>query len=437
MDQANLERVLNLSRRMAETRSLDALLNYAMEEAMSLVGAERGFIVLVGKDDTLDFRVRRGQDGDDVQGAQDQISTSILKRVIETNEPLVLRDAGEDPNWRRSKSVTVLKLRSVMCVPLISRGETIGAIYVENRSVKGRFSEEHLAPLTFFGNQAAVSIENAALNDALEARVSERTHELEEAKAQLEHSWTEAIEANRLRTVLLGNIAHDLRSPLSIIIQSLHMLREGEFGKLTAEQADWIGKSFDTAMYILKLTDDVFDLTKIEMGGLALHRQNVDLDTFLRKTYNIGLGLPWPSGVEFRLELAPNLPSITADPIRLSQVLMNLLSNALKFTDEGRVTLQAQYLPDENQVLVAVADTGEGIPADKIGQLFQRFQQVDPKRERRQAGTGLGLAISRDLVEMHGGRLWVESTPGAGSTFQFVLPVNSSNGHQATKGNQP
>src|SRR5690349_16239248 len=113
MDQVILERVLNLSRRMAETRSLDALLNYAMEEAMSLVGAERGFIVLVGKDDSLDFQVRRGQDGDEVQGAQDQISTSILKRVIETNQPLVLRDATEDPTWRSSKSVTVLKLRSV------------------------------------------------------------------------------------------------------------------------------------------------------------------------------------------------------------------------------------------------------------------------------------------------------------------------------------
>ncbi len=427
MDQGILERVLNLSRRMAETRSLSALLEYAMEEAMSLVGAERGYIVLVGKDGTLDFRVRRGQDGDEVEGARDQISTSILHRVIETTQPLVLRDATDDPNWKRAKSVSALKLRSVMCVPLISRGETIGAIYVENRSVKGRFREEDLAPLTFFANQAAVSIENAALNDVLEARVAIRTRELEQATAQLERSWTEAIEANRLRTVLLGNIAHDLRSPLSIIIQSLHMLKEGEFGELNPDQADWIGKSLDTATYILKLTDDVFDLTKIEMGGLALHKQTVDLEPFLRKTYNIGLGLPWPLEVAFRLDLGPNLPSITADSVRLSQILMNLLSNALKFTNEGHVTLHVEALPDRNEVLISVADTGEGIPADKIGQLFQRFQQVHPDRERRRAGTGLGLAISRDLIEMHGGRIWVESTPGVGSTFKFVLPVAGPN----------
>jgi signal transduction histidine kinase len=423
MDEAILERVLNLSRRMAETRSLNALLNIAMEEAMSLVGAERGYIVLVERDGALNFRVKRGQDGSEVESAEDQISTSILKQVIDTGQPLVLRDATDDPNWRRSKSVAALQLRSVMCVPLITHGATIGAIYVENRSVKGRFREEDLTPLTFFANQAAVSIENAALNDALEERVAARTYELEQARAQLERSWTEAIEANRLRTVLLGNIAHDLRSPLSIIIQSLHMIKEGEFGDLNPDQADWIGKSFDTAMYILKLTEDVFDLTKIEMGSLALHRQTIDLETFIRKTYNIGLGLPWPEGVDFRLDLASDLPSVTMDPVRISQVLMNLLSNALKFTEKGSVTLRAEHRPDANEVLISVADTGEGIPADKIGQLFQRFQQVDPNRKRRQSGTGLGLAISRDLVEMHNGRIWVESGTGLGSTFKFTLPV--------------
>src|SRR5437867_4456791 len=128
MDQATLERVLNLSRRMAETRSLNALLNYAMEEAMSLVGAERGYIVLRQKDGSLDFRVSRGQDGDEVIGPRDQISMSILDRAIQTSKPLVLRDATDDPDWGRAKSVSMLKLRSVMCVPLISRGETIGAI---------------------------------------------------------------------------------------------------------------------------------------------------------------------------------------------------------------------------------------------------------------------------------------------------------------------
>ncbi len=425
MDEAIIERVLNLSRRMAETRSLNALLNYAMDEAMRLVGAERGFIVLVNKESNLDFRVGRGQNGDELQGAQDQISTSILSQVIQTSQPLVVRDAADDPNWNRAKSVTALKLRSVMCVPLISRGETIGAIYVENRSVKGRFSQKDLAPLTFFANQAAVSIENAALNDALEARVAERTRELEQAKTQLERSWTESVEANRLRTVLLGNIAHDLRSPLTIIIQSLRMMLDGEFGELTADQADWIGKSLDTALYLLNLTNDVFDLTKIEMGGLALYRQEVELDQFLRKAYNLGLGLPWPAGVDYRLDLVAALPQVALDPVRINQVLINLLSNALRFTAKGSVTLHAEYLPESDEVLISLADTGEGIPPDKLEQLFQRFQQVHGSQEHLRFGTGLGLAICRELVEMHGGKIWVDSKVGEGSTFKFTLPVKA------------
>jgi signal transduction histidine kinase len=424
MNEALLERVLDLSRRMAETRALNPLLEYAMNEAMSLVGAERGYIVLVNKEGTLDFRVTRGQEAD--ENAQDQISRSILSKVIHSAEPLIVRDASDDPTWNQSKSVAVLRLRSVMCVPLISRGETIGAIYVENRSVKGRFDEQDLAPLIFFANQAAVSIENAALNDDLEARVAARTRELEQAKAQLEHSWTESVEANRLRTVLLGNVAHDLRSPLTIVIESLSLMQSGAFGDMTPEQVEWIGKSLDAAMYVLNLTNDIFDLAKIEMGGLVLYPQATPLNEFLKKIFNIAQGLPWPDSVEVRLDIEPDLPAVMLDPIRISQVLINLFSNALKFTSQGRVTLHAQALPGQGQVLIGVADTGDGIPADQINRLFQRFQQVDGNRERRRVGTGLGLAICRDLVEMHQGRIWVESQPGVGSDFKFVLPVGET-----------
>jgi signal transduction histidine kinase len=428
MNEALLERFLDLSRRMAETRTLNPLLEYAMNEAMSLVGAERGYIVLVNNEGALDFCVTRGQEAD--ENAQDQISRSILSKVIQSAEPLIVRDASDDPTWNQSKSVAVLRLRSVMCVPLISRGETIGAIYVENRSVKGRFDEQDLAPLIFFANQAAVSIENAALNDDLEARVAARTRELEQAKAQLEHSWTESIEANRLRTVLLGNVAHDLRSPLTIVIESLSLMQSGAFGDMTEEQAEWIGKSLDAAMYVLNLTNDIFDLTKIEMGGLVLYPQVTPLNEFLKKIFNIAQGLPWPDSVAVRLDIEPDLPAVTLDPIRISQVLVNLFSNALKFTSQGSVTLHAQALPGQGQVLIGVADTGDGIPADQIDRLFQRFQQVDGNRERRRVGTGLGLAICRDLVEMHQGRIWVESQRGVGSDFKFVLPVNGTDDAQ-------
>lgn len=188
-----LEHILCVSLHVAETRSLTSLLNYVMDEAIELVGADRGYVVLTRPDSTPDIRVKRGMGGVELDAAEDQVSTSILSQVVETGQPLVLRDAMKDPRFGESESVVILGLRSIMCVPLVSRGETIGAIYVENRSIRNRFNEDDLPPLILFANQAAVEIENARLfealqraHDGLEIRVEERTAELAEAKAAAE-----------------------------------------------------------------------------------------------------------------------------------------------------------------------------------------------------------------------------------------------------------
>jgi signal transduction histidine kinase len=295
---------------------------------------------------------------------------------------------------------------------------------VENRTVRGRFQEDDLAPLILFANQAAVAIENASINDDLEARVAARTRELEQALAQIEKSWAEAIETNRLRTVLLGNIMHDLRAPLGIVVTALELLQDGSLGSMNTDQAEWITKSLAAVTHSTDLINKVFDLSKLEVGELTLCRETVVLHDFLQHVYMIGQGLQWPQTVTFQLDLTPDLPAVSLDPVRIQQVLLNLLTNAVKFTERGGVTLHARYTPEPGEVVIGVADTGDGIPPDQIGKLFQRFQQVDEKPARRRKGTGLGLAICRELVEMHGGRIWVESTPGVGSNFVFALPVN-------------
>lgn len=425
MDRDLLEHILEVSRRMAETRALTPLLNYVMDEAITLAGAERGYVVLVEPDGTLDFHVKRGKDGRELDDADDQISKSVLNQVVETGQPLVLRDAMSDPRFRGATSVAMLKLRSIMCVPLIARGDAIGAIYVENRSVQGRFNNDDLPPLTLFANQAAVAIENATLNEELEARVAHRTKELKQAMIQVEQGWAEAVEANRLRTVWLNKVIHDLRAPLVIASGSLSMLQDGGFGRLNPKQLEWVTKSLETVMHVKNLTNDLFDLSRLEVGAITLHRETLDLEEFLQNIYDIGLGLPWPQDVEFTLDITPPLPRLSIDTLRIRQVLLNLLSNAHKFTSKGSVTLLARALPGEDAVLLGVCDTGEGIDPNKQEQLFERFQQVDHNVERRRQGAGLGLAICRELVEMHDGRIWVESTPDVGSNFLFTLPLTS------------
>ena len=425
MDQNLLEYILTVSRRMAETRTLMPLLKYVLDKAVELVGAERGYIVLVQPDGALDFRVQYGQTEKDTPNAQqDQISKSILNQVMTSGQPLVLKDAMSDPQFGQANSVVVLQLRSIMCVPLVTRGEILGAIYVENRAIRGRFQDNDLPPLVVFANQAAVAIENAALIEQLEGRVAERTQELEDARQQLEQSWSEAVEANRLRMEWLSTISHDLRAPLGITAASLSLIQEEELGPLTPEQREWIDKSLQSIKHITDLTDDIFDLSKIESGALTLSKQDINLSSFLNSVYEVGTGINWSPDVELNLDIPPNsLPQTSFDPVRIRQVLLNLISNACKFTHKGKVILYARYLADRHQVLIGVSDTGEGISADKIGLLFQRFQQVDPNLERRQKGSGLGLAISREIIEMHDGHIWIDSTPNIGTNVQFTLPL--------------
>jgi signal transduction histidine kinase len=431
VDQNLLEHMLVISRHMAEMRNLEPLLNYVIDEAIKLVGAEKGYIVLTRDDGTFKFMAKRGQDGVDLKNGEDQISTSVLNKVIQTSAPLILRDAINDPAFSEARSVVALGLRSIMCVPLIASGKTIGGIYVENRTVRNRFKENDLPPLTLFANQAAaVAIQNAVINDKLEAVVAERTkelqqrsRELEEAHDQLEKSWTEAVEANRLRTVWLSNLAHDLRAPLNIVTMTLSALEKGSLGELNAEQREWVTKSLTAVQHTKSLIDNLFDIFKIEAGAITLHRTPINLESFLRDIYDVAQGLPWPENVTLQLDLATPLPTLTIDPVRMRQVLINLLTNAQKFTVQGTVKIHARHEAAKQEVVIGIADTGEGIPAHKVGRLFQRFQQVDDDSDRRRLGTGLGLAICREFVEMHGGRIWVESQFGHGANFVFALPV--------------
>ena len=204
MNEALLTQILELSRQLAETHDIDQLLSLAMEQTLDIVGAELCYLVLRHDNGELEFRAK--STATETPEEHDDLSRSIFDQVVESGEPIVIMDALNDERYHNKSSVIMLQIRSVMCVPLNSRGKTLGAIYVENRKVRGAFRKEDLQPLVFFANQAAVSIENAMIIASLEERVAART-------AELESSWQEAVEANKMRTTLIGQIAHDMRNP--------------------------------------------------------------------------------------------------------------------------------------------------------------------------------------------------------------------------------
>jgi signal transduction histidine kinase len=421
MEIDRLEKILAISQEMARNRALNPLLDYAMDMAIDLFHAEYGYLVLTDQAGNIDISVKRDFRQRDVPHPEEQLSFSILREVIAERRPVLTMDAVVDPRYTSRQSVQMLQLRSVMCVPLITRDAAIGAFYIENRTVTSVFGDDDLKLLTLFANQSAVAIENARLNDHLEEVVASRTVQLEQAVADLERSWVDVVEHNRLRSELMLNVAHDLRSPLSIVIMTMSMMEAGELGETTLDQRTLLRSALDAASHVNNLINDLFEMGNLEQNHIELKPEPVALDDYLKEIYETGAMLGWSPAIDFRLELAPDLPVVVLDTTRIRQVVFNLITNAMKFTQFGAVTLYADTAAAHDRVMIGVRDTGIGIPADELDLVFDRFRRST--RSGTVKGTGLGLAICKSLVELHHGSIWVESPPQGGSDFKFALPL--------------
>ncbi len=422
-----LQRILEVSRRMAATRELEPLLHYVMQQALEFTRAEHGYLVLVDEQGRLDFRIVHGAP---YEGTHDTpVSHSIIYEALSRQQTVITNDAGGESAWQDLRSVRDLQLRSVLCIPLMAQTEPLGVIYLENRQIVAAFGPKDVSLMEMLASQSATSIKNAQLNEHqqtiladLEAIVQQRTQEIDLLRHEAELGWQAALETNRLRTALLSNITHDLRSPLTIVINALSMMKSEEFGPVSETQAEWLGRSLSASQQILRLVNDIFDLSKLEQGALELFIESVAVEPQIQQTIAIAEGMNRNPQVLLEAQIEANLPSIAADVDRLQQILINLFSNAFKFTEKGHVTLRVYRTMGGHFVQFELEDTGEGIPADELSDIFERFHQVNGSKQRR-LGTGLGLAICRELVTRQGGEIWAHSQLDVGTIFYFTLPV--------------
>lgn len=257
------------------------------------------------------------------------------------------------------------------------------------------------------------------LISTLEQRVSERTYDLEIARRHAE-------QASKAKSLFLSNMSHELRTPLNVIIgYSSSMLKMPQMFNGTPVSADhqpFIQLIEENGQYLVGLINDILDLSKIEAGKLDLHCSSVDLIAVMRAVVAIAIGLLKDKPVQIRQEFDDTLLRVWADPLRVRQICLNLISNAIKFTSTGSITLKAQTEGDF--VCISVIDTGIGIPQKALATIFDRFEQAEHDADKQYGGTGLGLDISKQLAVMHGGELTVQSVVGQGSTFSFTLPVS-------------
>jgi len=254
-----------------------------------------------------------------------------------------------------------------------------------------------------FAAQSVVAIENARL-----------FHEIEAKGRQLEI-------ASRHKSQFVANMSHELRTPLAAILGYAELLKEGLYGALPEKSTPIVGRIQSSGTHLLGLINNVLDLSKIEAGQFSLNPSEFALDAMVENVRMATESLAAAKKIAFKTEVARDLPRGFGDEQRLTQVLLNLVGNAIKFTDIGEVRISARVKGD--RFTVAVSDTGPGIPAEERDKIFEEFHQVDSSETRRKGGTGLGLAIAKQIVEMHGGHIWVESTLGKGSIFFVELPV--------------
>lgn len=325
---------------------------------------------------------------------------SLTARCGRERRGIIINDVSQNADFRLNPAFPAI--RAEMAVPMILGQQLIGVISVQAREVE-RFTPSILLVLTALANEIAVSVQNARLY-AEQLQVAAELRNLDHLKSQF-----------------LANMSHELRTPLNAILNFTYFVSSEIFGPVNERQIDALTKVSESARHLLGLINDVLDFSKIEAGMMQLFLEQFSLHELLEGVITTAQGLPRSANVDLRAEIGADLPMITADKRRLRQILLNLLSNALKFTEQGAITLVAQATPD--QVLFVVHDTGKGIPSSEQEAIFEAFKQTHDGMMR--GGTGLGLPISRRLAEAHGGDLQVESIVGQGSSFYVTIPLSS------------
>ncbi len=446
--------LMKASQMLSGEIQLERLLQRLMRIVIENAGAERGCLMLPDGE-TWQIRAEGHVEEHRVAAAlitsaiiEECVSEGIVNYVIRTREPVVLQDAQREGMFAREPHIMKGQVKSVLCLPLLNQGKLVGIVYLENSISIGVFSAERIDVLNLLASQAAISIENARLyeelaesNRTLEAKVVERTQELSIAKEAAEV-------ANKAKSTFLANMTHELRSPLNAILGFAQVMTRSR--RIAPEDMENLSIITRSGEHLLSLINQVLDISKIEAGRMTLNPREFNLGRLLDDVEDMFRLKAEEKYLSLVFERDPDVPlAIRTDELKLRQVIINLLNNALKFTKEGGVAVRIAFphhrgtedtekrtetpcppcLRGEAVIQFNIEDTGPGIAPEELGKLFEAFEQTASGRQS-QEGTGLGLPISRKFVQLMGGEMEVESVVGEGTTFRFTITAERLNEEQ-------
>ncbi len=396
---------------VSSTLDLPTVLSTIVGHAVQLSGASGG-VVYEYEEVKQEFHLRASQRMEDEvvealratpvrpgQGATGQAAT--------TGTPVQVANIHEQQESTATSVRPILSrlgYRSVLAVPLLKEERLLGALTVW-RKVAGEFSSEVINLLQTFATQSALAIQNARLY-----------REIEDKNRQIEA-------ANQHKSEFLANVSHELRTPLNAIIGFSEVLAERYFGELNEKQAEYTDDILSSGRHLLSLINDILDLSKIEAGRMELETETFHLPQAIENALILVRERTTRHGIKLERVIDERLGDFVGDERKLKQILLNLLSNAVKFTPEGgQIKVEARL--GDASAIISVTDTGVGIAREDHEKIFEEFRQVGKDYTKKREGTGLGLSLTRKFVELHGGKIWVESEIGKGSKFTFTLPVH-------------
>jgi signal transduction histidine kinase/methyl-accepting chemotaxis protein len=395
----------DVTRAVNSTLDLDTVLATIVTKATQLSSTEAGAIY-VFDDASQQFRLHAtyGMDEAVIAEIKDryvQLGDTVIGAAAARRMPVQIADLQSDP------SVTldvILRagFRALLAVPLLGADRIVGALVVRRRR-PGEFPKAAVELLQTFAAQSVLAIQNARL-----------FREIEDKSRQL-------ADASKHKSQFLANMSHELRTPLNAVLGYTELILDDVYGETPAKMREVLERIQRNGKHLLGLINDVLDLSKIEAGQLTLALADYSMSDVVASVQSAVESLAREKRIALKVELQRNLPRARGDERKLTQVLLNLVGNAIKFTDEGEVAIAAAA--ENGSITVSVRDSGPGISEADQAKIFQEFQQADAAITRKKGGTGLGLTISKRIVELHGGKIWVDSRIGRGSTFSFTLPV--------------
>ena len=404
-----LRALIGVSQAINSTLELQALLNTVLSHACRLADAGGGAIYTFDElTDEFTLAATHGMSEElirTIRGAHrhlhdnSPVAQSALKRSV-----IEISDLETGPDFQLRDELLKADVRALLAVPLLREEQIVGALMVRRRNA-GAFGQSVIELMQSFASQSALAIQNARL-----------FQEIEDKSRQLEL-------ASQHKSQFLANMSHELRTPLNAILGYSELMQDGLYGELPTKTIEVLDRIQKNGKHLLGLINDVLDLAKIEAGQLVLGIEGYSMQDVVQTVVSATESLAAAKQLPLKIELTKDMPRGQGDERRIAQVLLNLVGNAIKFTDSGEVRIAAKAT--NGTFRVAVVDTGPGIPEEEQARIFHEFHQVDSSNTKKKGGTGLGLAISKRIIELHGGRIWVELEAGKGSTFQFEIPIRA------------